>query len=296
MDRKNAADFSQELLDLFDNYVHGIIDRRAFLAKAATFAVGGTSATALLDALSPKFAEAQQVPKDDKRLHTEYLEYPSPQGSGKVRGYLARPAQAGGRLPAVLVVHENRGLNPHIEDVARRLALEGFLAFAPDALTPLGGYPGDEDKAREQFAKLDQAKTQEDFVAAVGFLKKRSDATGKVGVVGFCYGGGIANMLATRISDLAAAVPFYGLQPKPEEVVGIRAPLLIHYAENDDRINAGIPAFEQALKANKLKYQIYKYPGTQHGFNNDTTPRYDPAAATLAWQRTVDFLKRNVAR
>jgi len=296
MDRKNAADFSQELLDLFDNYVHGIIDRRAFLTKAAKFAVGGTSATALLDALSPKFAEAQQVPKDDKRLHTEYLEYPSPQGSGKVRGYLARPAQAGGRLPAVLVVHENRGLNPHIEDVARRLALEGFLAFAPDALTPLGGYPGDEDKAREQFAKLDQAKTQEDFVAAVGFLKKRSDATGKVGVVGFCYGGGIANMLATRIPDLAAAVPFYGLQPKPEEVVGIRAPLLIHYAENDDRINAGIPAFEQALKANKLKYQIYKYPGTQHGFNNDTTPRYDPAAATLAWQRTVDFLKRNVAR
>jgi len=296
MDRKSAADFSQELLDLFDKYVHGIIDRRAFLTKAAKFAVGGTSAAALLDALSPKFAEAQQVPKDDKRLHTEYVEYSSPQGSGKVRGYLARPAQSGGRLPPVLVVHENRGLNPHIEDVARRLALEGFLVFAPDALTPLGGYPGDEDKAREAFAKLDQAKTQEDFVAAVGFLKDRSDATGKVGVVGFCYGGGIANMLATRIPDLAAAVPFYGLQPKPEEVVRIRAPLLIHYAENDDRINAGIAAYEQALKANKVRYQIYKYPGTQHGFNNDTTPRYDPAAATLAWQRTVDFLKRNVPR
>ena len=296
MDRKSAADFSQELLDLFDKYVHGIIDRRAFLTKAAKFAVGGTSAAALLDALSPKFAEAQQVPKDDKRLHTEYVEYSSPQGSGKVRGYLARPAQAGGRLPPVLVVHENRGLNPHIEDVARRLALDGFLVFAPDALTPLGGYPGDEDKAREAFAKLDQAKTQEDFVAAVGFLKNRSNATGKVGVVGFCYGGGIANMLATRIPDLAAAVPFYGLQPKPEEVVRIRAPLLIHYAENDDRINAGIAAYEQALKANKVRYQIYKYPGTQHGFNNDTTPRYDPAAATLAWQRTVDFLKRNVPR
>ena len=296
MDRKSAADFSQELLDLFDKYVHGIIDRRTFLTKAAKFAVGGTSAAALLDALSPKFAEAQQVPKDDKRLHTEYVEYSSPQGSGKVRGYLARPAQAGGRLPPVLVVHENRGLNPHIEDVARRLALEGFLVFAPDALTPLGGYPGDEDTAREAFAKLDQAKTQEDFVAAVGFLKDRSDATGKVGVVGFCYGGGIANMLATRIPDLAAAVPFYGLQPKPEEVVRIRAPLLIHYAENDDRINAGIAAYEQALKANKVRYQIYKYPGTQHGFNNDTTPRYDPAAATLAWQRTVDFLKRNVPR
>jgi carboxymethylenebutenolidase len=294
MDRKNAADFSQELLDLFDQYVHGIIDRRVFLTKAAKFAVGGMTAAAVLDALSPKFAEAQQVPKDDKRLHTEYLEYSSPHGSGKVRGYLARPAQATGRLPAVLVVHENRGLNPHIEDVARRLALVGFLAFAPDALTPFGGYPGDEDKARAEFSKLDQAKTQEDFLAAVGWLKKRSDATGKVGIVGFCYGGGIANMLATRVPDLAAVVPFYGLQPKPEEVASIRAPLLIHYAENDDRINAGIPAYEQALKANKVRYQIYRYPGTQHGFNNDTTPRYDPAAATLAWQRTVDFLKSNL--
>jgi carboxymethylenebutenolidase len=294
MNRKNAADFSQELLDLFDQYVHGNIDRRAFLDKATKFAVEGMTAAALLDALSPKFAEAQQVPKGDKRLRAEYIEYSSPQGSGKVRGYLARPAQAAGKLPAVLVVHENRGLNPHIEDVTRRLALEGFLAFAPDALTPLGGYPGDEDKAREEFAKLDQAKTQEDFVAAVGFLKERPDATGKVGVVGFCYGGGIANMLATRIPDLAAAVPFYGLQPKPEEVVSIRAPLLIHYAENDDRINAGIGAYERALKANKVRHQIYKYPGTQHGFNNDTTPRYDPAAATLAWQRTVEFLKKNV--
>jgi carboxymethylenebutenolidase len=294
MNRKNAADFSQELLDLFDQYVHGIIDRRAFLDQATKFAVGGMTAAALLDALSPKFAEAQQVPKGDKRLRAEYIEYSSPQGSGKVRGYLARPAQAAGKLPAVLVVHENRGLNPHIEDVTRRLALEGFLAFAPDALTPLGGYPGDEDKAREEFAKLDQAKTQEDFVAAVGFLKKRPDATGKVGVVGFCYGGGIANMLATRIPDLAAAVPFYGLQPKPEEVVSIRAPLLLHYAENDDRINAGIGAYEQALNANKVRHQIYEYPGTQHGFNNDTTPRYDPAAATLAWQRTVEFLKKNV--
>jgi carboxymethylenebutenolidase len=294
MNRKNAADFSQEILDLFDQYVHGNIDRPAFLDKATKFAVGGMTAAALLDALSPKFAEAQQVPKGDRRLRGEYIEYSSPQGSGKVRGYLARAAKAAVKLPAVLVVHENRGLNPHIEDVTRRLALEGFLAFAPDALTPLGGYPGDEDKAREEFAKLDQAKTQEDFVAAVGFLKKRPDATGKVGVVGFCYGGGIANMLATRIPDLAAAVPFYGLQPKPEEVVSIRAPLLIHYAENDDRINAGIGAYERALEANKVRHQIYKYPGTQHGFNNDTTPRYDPAAATLAWQRTVVFLKNNV--
>lgn len=294
MNRKTAGDFDQELLDLFDQYVHGILDRRGFLSKAAKFAVGGVTAAALLEALSPRFAEAQQVPKDDPRLHTEYVEYESPQGSGKVRGYLARPAQAKGKLPAVLVVHENRGLNPHIEDVARRLALEGFLAFAPDGLTPLGGYPGDEDKARAEFAKLDQAKTQEDFVAAVGFLKKRPESGGKVGVVGFCYGGGIANMLATRVPDLAAAVPFYGMQPKAEDVARIRAPLLIHYAENDDRINAGIAAYEQVLKANKVRYQIYKYPGTQHGFNNDTTPRYDAAAATLAWQRTVDFLKRNV--
>jgi carboxymethylenebutenolidase len=294
MDRKNASDFDPELLDYFDQYVHGIIDRREFLSKAAKFAVGGVTAAALLDALSPRFAEAQQVPKDDKRLHTESVEYESPQGSGKMRGYLARPAQPKGKLPAVLVVHENRGLNPHIEDVARRLALEGFLAFAPDALTPLGGYPGDEDKARAEFAKLDQSKTQEDFVAALAFLKKRPESTGKVGVVGFCYGGGIANMLATRTPDLAAVVPFYGMQPKADDVANIHAPLLIHYAENDDRINAGIPAFEQALKANKIRYQIYKYPGTQHGFNNDTTPRYDAAAATLAWQRTVDFLKRNL--
>jgi carboxymethylenebutenolidase len=294
MDRKNANDFSQELLDLFDQYVHGIIDRREFLSNAAKFAVGGITAAALLDALSPRFAQAQQVPVDDKRLHAEYLEYESPQGSGKIRGYLVRPAPAKGKLPAVLVVHENRGLNPHIEDVARRLGLEGFLAFAPDALTPLGGYPGDEDKARAEFAKLDQKKTQEDFLAAVAFLKKRADSSGKVGVVGFCYGGGIANMLATRVADLAAAVPFYGLQPKPEEVANIRAPLLLHYAENDDRINAGVAAFEQALKANKVRYEIHKYAGTQHGFNNDTTPRYDAAAATLAWQRTVDFLKKNL--
>jgi carboxymethylenebutenolidase len=294
MDRKNAGDFSQELLHIFDEYVHGIIDRRGFLSRAAKFAVGGVTAAALLDALSPRFAEAQQVPKDDKRLRTESVEYESPHGSGKMRGYLVRPAQAKGRLPAVLVVHENRGLNPHIEDVARRLALEGFLAFAPDALTPLGGYPGDEDTARAQFAKLDQAKTQEDFVAAVALLKQHPDGTGRVGVVGFCYGGGIANMLATRVPDLAAAVPFYGLQPKPEDVAHIRAPLLIHYAENDDRINAGIASYEQALKANKVRYQIYKYPGTQHGFLNDTTPRYDPASATLAWRRTIDFLKSHV--
>ena len=211
-----------------------------------------------------------------------------------MRGYLALPKKHPGKLPGVLVVNENRGLNPHIEDVTRRIALEGYLAFAPDALTPLGGYPGDEDKARELFAKLDQQKTREDFVAAAGWLEKRPECAGKVGVVGFCYGGGIANMLATRFPKLAAAVPFYCSQPPPEEVAKIKAPLLIHYAGNDERINAGIPAFEAALKANHVRYEMFTYPGTQHGFNNDTTPRYDKAAATLAWQRTMDFFKTNL--
>jgi carboxymethylenebutenolidase len=295
MDRKKASDFDQELLNLFDQYVHGSIDRRGFLDRAAKFAVGGVTAAMLLDALNPKFAEAQQVPKDDKRLKTEYLEYSSPQGTGKMRGYLARPASGAAKLPGVLVVHENRGLNPHIEDIARRLALDGFVAFAPDALTPLGGYPGDEDKARELFGKLDQAKTREDFVAAANYLKSRPDCTARIGVVGFCYGGGVANMLATRLPDLAAAVPFYGNQPRAEDVPNIKAALLIHYAETDERINAGWPAYEAALKANKVRYSMHQYPGTQHGFNNDTTPRYDQAAAKLAWQRTVDFFKKNLA-
>jgi carboxymethylenebutenolidase len=294
MDYKKAEDFDPELLVLFDAYVHGGIDRRGFLERASRFAVGGMTAAMLLDALSPRFAEAQQVAKDDPRVKTEYLEYPSPQGSGTMRGYLARPAKAKGKLPGVLVVHENRGLNPHIEDIARRLALDDFMAFAPDALFPLGGYPGDEDKARELFPKLDQAKTREDFVAAATWLKERPDCTGKIGVVGFCYGGGIANMLATRMPDLAAAVPFYGNQPATEDVAKIKAPLLIHYAEKDDRINAGWPAYETALKANKVAYQAFIYPGVQHGFNNDTTPRYDKEAATLAWQRTVEFFGKHL--
>jgi carboxymethylenebutenolidase len=292
VERKTADDFDQELLDLFDAYVHGGLDRRGFLDRAAKFAVGGLTAAALLEALSPRFAEAQQVPKDDKRIKAEYVEYSSPSGSGKVRGYLVRPAATAGKLSAVLVVHENRGLNPHIEDIARRLALEGFVAFAPDALTPLGGYPGDEDQARELFAKLDQTKTREDFVEAVKWLKARTDATGKIGVVGFCYGGGIANMLATRVPDLAAAVPFYGNQPPAADVAKIKASLLIHYAENDERINAGWPAYEAALKANKVRYTAHTYPGTQHGFNNDTTPRYDAKAAKLAWTRTIELFKQ----
>ncbi len=296
MDRKQASDFDQGLLNLFDEYVHGSVDRRGFLERAAKFAVGGVTAAMLLEALSPRFAEAQQIAKDDKRLKTSYLELDSPKGSGKVRGYLASPASAKGKLPTVLVVHENRGLNPHIEDITRRLALEGFLAYAPDALTSLGGYPGDEDKARELFGKLDQTKIHEDFVAAAALLKARPDGNGKVGVVGFCYGGGISNMLATRVPDLAGAVPFYGSQAKIEDVPKIKAPLLLQYAEKDDRINAGIAAYEEALKANKVKYQLFIYPGTQHGFNNDTTPRYDKAAATLAWKRTVDFFKKNLKR
>jgi carboxymethylenebutenolidase len=294
MERKKAGDFDQELLNLFDEYVHGQIDRRGFLDRAGKFAVGGMTAGMLLDALNPKFAEAQQVPKDDKRIRAEYAEYPSPQGSGTMKGYLVRPAAAAGKMPAILVVHENRGLNPHIEDIARRIALEKFLAFAPDALTPLGGYPGEEDKARALFQKLDQAKTREDFVAAAGYLKTHPESTGKVGVVGFCYGGGIANMLATRITDLGAAVPFYGNQAPADQVKNIKAPLLIHYAEKDDRINAGWPAYEAALKAANVPYTMHMYPGTQHGFNNDTTPRYDEAAAKLAWQRTIEFFNKHL--
>ena len=294
MERKTASDFHPEVLRLFDQYVHGAIDRRGFLERAARFAVGGITASMLLDALSPRFAEAQQVARDDARLSASYADYDSPKGSGRMRGYLVLPAKHSGKLPGVLVVHENRGLNPHIEDIARRIALENYLAFAPDALTPLGGYPGDEDKARELFAKLDQTKTREDFLSAAAWLQKRPQCNGKIGAVGFCWGGGVVNMLATRLPDLAAAVPFYGNQPRPEDVSKIKAPMLIHYAENDERINAGAAAFEAALKANHVKYEMFTYPGTQHGFNNDTTPRYDKAAAGLAWQRTMDFFKKNL--
>ncbi len=294
MERKRAEDFDQDLLILFDAYVHGDIDRRGFLDRAAKFAVGGMTAAMLLDALSPRFAEAQVVPKDDKRLKTEYLEFDSPQGSGKARGYLARPANASGKLPAVLVVHENRGLNPHIEDIARRLALDNFMAFAPDALFPLGGYPGDEDKARELFPKLDQAKIRQDFIAATHLLMKRPDSNGKVGVVGFCYGGAMANNLATLVPELQAAVPFYGSAPNSADVPKIKAALLIHFAQNDQRVNASFPPYEEALKANKIQYEAHTYPGTEHGFNNDTTPRFNPEAAKLAWTRTVEFFNKRL--
>jgi len=296
MERKTANDFDPDLLILFDAYVHGAIDRRGFLDKAKRFAVGGVTATMLLDSLNPNFVAAQQVTPDDKRLKTESLDYDSPNGNGKMRGYLVQPAARKEKLPGVLVVHENRGLNPHIEDIARRLGLENFVAFAPDALTPLGGYPGNEDKARELFPKLDQAKTREDFVTAYNVLKARPECNGRVGVVGFCYGGGIANMLATRVPDLGAAAPFYGRQPAAADVPKIKAPLLIHYAENDQGVNAGWPEYEAALKASNIKYTAHIYPGTQHGFNNDTTPRYDEKSAKLAWQRTVDFFNQTLRK
>ncbi len=289
MTRKTAQDFDQELLILFDAYVHGGIDRRGFLERAQKFATAGMTATALLAALSPDFAAGQQIPRDDKRLATQTITYPSTAGSGNVKGYLAKPANATGKLPAIVVIHENRGLNPHIEDITRRLALDNFLAFAPDALTPLGGYPGDEDKARTLFATLDQKKSTEDFVAAATYLKSRDDFSGKLGVVGFCYGGGMAHTLSTRLPELNAAVPFYGNHPAPEEASKVKAPLLIHFAAVDERINVAWPAYEAALKAAGATYTAHQYPGTQHGFNNDTTPRYDGAAAKLAWERTLAF-------
>lgn len=288
--RLTAQDFDQELLILFDAYVHGSLDRRGFLAQAQKFAKVGITATGLLAALSPNFAAGQQVPKDDARLRTERISYPSPAGNEMVNGYMARPASAGAnKLPAVLVIHENRGLNPHIEDITRRLALDGLMAFAPDALTPLGGYPGDEDKARELFATLNQAKALEDFVAAAEWLNARPDASGKLGAVGFCYGGGIVHMLSSRLSQLNAAVPFYGNLPAPSEAASVKAPLLVHHAAVDERINAAWPAYASALKTAGVTYEEYQYPGTQHGFNNDTTPRYDAAAAKLAWDRTIAF-------
>ena len=294
MERKKATDFPPEVLRLFDGYVHGSLSRRDFIDRAAKFAVGGFTAAAMLEALKPNFAWAQQVAKDDARIHAEYLDYPSPQGSGKMRGYFFRPAKAGGKLPTIVVIHENRGLNPYIEDVARRLALLNYVAFAPDALTPVGGYPGDEDKAREMFAKQDAAKRTEDLMTGVTFAKSRPESNGKIGAIGFCFGGGMVNAMAVRFPDLAAGVPYYGVQPPAADVPKINAALMIHYAGNDPRINDGWPAYEKALKANGKKYEMFTYPNTEHGFHNDTTPRYDEAAAKLSWQRTVDFFARNL--
>ena len=294
---KTAADFHPEVLRCFDKYVHGIIDRRGFLDAVGKYAVGGVTATMLLEALSPQFALAQKVAKDDKRVSASYVEYASPEGSGKMRGYLVRPANATGKLPGVLVVHENRGLNPHIEDIARRLAVDNFVAFAPDALTPLGGYPaGGEEEARTLFTKLDTPKTQEDMVAGANFLKARPECSGKIGVVGFCWGGGIANVVATRVPELGAAVPFYGSPPNAADVPKIKAAMQIHYAGTDTRINGTWPAYEAALKAAGVSYEMHMFDGASHGFNNDTTPRYDEKSAKLAWTRTVEFFNKNLRK
>ena len=289
MDRKKASDFPREVLELFDGYVHGTVSRREFLDRAAKYAVGGMTASGMLASLSPNFAWAQQVKPEDSRIKVSRVDYPSPKGSGTIKAYLAVPAAAQGKAPGVVVIHENRGLNPYIEDIARRLASVGYVALAPDALSPVGGYPGNEDQARDMFAKLDSAKRTEDLLAAYPALEARPECNGRIGVTGFCLGGGIAGLMATRIAGLKASAPFYGPQPNAADTAKIKAALLIHYASEDPRINAGWDAWEQALKANKVNYTMKMYPGTQHGFHNDTTPRYDEAAAKLAWQRTLDF-------
>ena len=295
MTRLTAQDFQPEVLQLFDRYVHGDLSRRGFIDQATRYAGSSAAAVGLLAALSPQFAQATVVPAGDARIVTRQQAFESPQGNGKVSGLLAKPAKTAGKLPVVLVVHENRGLNPHIEDITRRLAVDGYLAYAPDALALSGGYPGDEDKAREAFGKLDQSNARADFVAATRALLALPEGNGKVGVVGFCYGGGMANYLATQVPELAAAVPFYGGQPPAADVPKIKAPLLIHYAGKDDRINAGWPAYEAALKAASVRHEAHIYAGTEHGFNNDTTPRFDAAAAQLAWSRTMAFFKTHLA-
>jgi carboxymethylenebutenolidase len=294
MERRKASDYPQELLDLFHEYQHGDISRRGFFERAGKFAVGGLTVAAIFEGMKPNYAWAQQVPKDDARLKTEYATAPSPEGNGSIKGYFARPAKASGKLPGVIVVHENRGLNPYVEDVARRLAVANFVAFAPDGLTSVGGYPGDDEKGAAKFREVNGAKMVEDFVAAAQWLQKRPECTGKIGAVGFCFGGGIVNTLAVRLPDLGAAAPFYGRQPSAEDTAKIKAPIVAHYAGNDPGVDAGIPAFEAALKANHKKYEIFVYEGTQHGFHNDTTPRYDEAAAKLAWQRTLDLFNKNL--
>ena len=292
MERKVASDYPQELLDLFHEYQHGYITRRAFLDGAAKFAVGGLTVAAIFESLRPNYAWAQQIPPDDKRIKVGYETVQSPEGNGSIKGYFARPAKSG-KLPVVLVIHENRGLNPYIEDVARRLAVANFIAFAPDGLTSVGGYPGSDEKGAEAFRKVDGKKMTEDFVAAAKWLKARSDSTGKLGAVGFCFGGGMVNQLAVRLGgDLNAGVAFYGRQAGVDDVPKISAPLLLQYAGNDQRINDGIPAYEAALKANNKIYQVHMYEGKQHGFHNDTTPRYDEESAKLAWTRTLEWFNK----
>lgn len=292
--RKTVADFDPEVLRLFDRYVHGDIDRRGFLSGTARIAGGMAAATGVLAMLTPQFAAAEQVKADDARIVSVRREFDAPQGNGKAQAYVARPQDTEGKRPVVLVIHENRGLNPHIEDVARRFAVAGYIAVAPDALFPLGGYPGDEDKARAEFAKLDQAKARQDMLAAAGFARGIDGGNGRLGVTGFCWGGGLSHWLATQLPDLQAAAPFYGPAPAPEEAAKVKAELLVVLAETDERVNATWPPYEAALTAAKAKYAVFQPPGTQHGFHNDTTPRYDDAAAKEAWKRTLALFKRTL--
>jgi carboxymethylenebutenolidase len=294
--RKKASDYPQELLDLFHEYQHGNMSRRDFMERIQKFAVGGLTAAAIFESLKPNYAWAQQVPKDDPKIRTSYETVPSPQGNGSIRGYFVRPASASGKLPGVLVIHENRGLNPYVEDVARRFAVANFIAFAPDGLTSVGGYPGDDEKGAAKFREVNGPKMMEDFVAAAEWLKKQPQCTGKIGAIGFCFGGGIVNQLAVRMPDLGAGAPFYGAPPSPEDAAKINAPMMLHYADptKDTGIGQRIPAYEAALKEHHKNYQLFIYEGAQHGFHNDTTPRYDEKAAKLAWQRTLEFFNKNL--
>lgn len=293
MKELKKEDIQQEVFDLYDDYAHNRIERRAFLEKLSAYAVGGLTVASLMSFISPNY-QIIQVAANDPRLQSEYIHYDSPKGGGKIKGLLSRPEGTKGKLPGIIVVHENRGLNPYIEDVGRRAALAGFISLAPDALTPLGGYPGTDDEGRALQSKRDRTEMLEDFIAAFYHLKSHPDCTGQVGVVGFCFGGWISNMMAVRMPELGAAVPFYGGQPAAEEVPGIKAPLLLHFAGLDTRVNEGWPAYEKALKENNKPYTAHIYPEVNHGFHNDSTPRYDKAAAELAWQRTVDFFKEKL--
>jgi len=288
-------DIKQEVFDLYDDYAHSRLNRRDFMEKLSVFAVGSLTVPALMSFLMPDYKNTLQVRADDPRLRSEYITYKSEKGGGTIKALLSRPVDVTKKLGGIVVVHENRGLNPYIEDVGRRAALAGFISIAPDALTPLGGYPGDDDKGREMQSKRDKNEMLEDFIAAFEYLKKDPECNGKIGVVGFCFGGGIANMMAVRLPDLSAAVPFYGAQPAKELVPQIHAPLLLHYAELDTRLTEGWPAYEAALKENKKEYTAYIYPGVNHGFHNDTTPRYDKTAAELAWKRTIDLFTEKLS-
>lgn len=294
MERKQASEYPQELLDLFHEYQHGEIDRREFFARAQKFAIGGLTVAAIFETMRPNYAWAQQIPKDDARIVTSYETVDSPKGNGSIKGYFAKPKNASGKLPAVLVIHENRGLNPYIEDVARRLATENFIAYAPDGTTSVGGFPGTDEEGAVKFRQVDGTKMFEDFMAAFDWLKARPDCTGKIGAVGFCFGGGVVNHLAWARPDLSAGVAFYGSQPSAEDAAKIKAPMMMHNASTDTRIMNGAPAYEAALKAAGVTYEAFVYEGAQHGFHNDTTPRYNEAHAKLAWSRTLAFFNKHL--